>query len=64
MKPLHAQNGVSSCIMKLRVFQGEFLEIDGIVIPTNDFNSTTQFPEKEHPYGNTRDNEDDSESEY
>ena len=26
-----------------------FLEIDEIVIPTNDFNSTPQFPEKDHP---------------
>ena len=38
-----------------------FLEIDGIVIPTNDFNSTLQFPEKDHPDVNSRHGGDDSE---
>ena len=41
-----------------------FLEIDGIVIHTNDFNSTPQFPEKDHPDVNSRDGGNDSESEY
>ena len=41
-----------------------FLEIDGIVIPTNDFNSTPQFPEKDHPDVISRDDGDDSEPEY
>ena len=41
-----------------------FLEINGIVIPTNDFNSTPQFPEKDHPDVNSRDGGDDSKSEY
>ena len=41
-----------------------FLEIDGIVIPTKDFNSTPKFPEKDHPNMNRRHGGDDSESEY
>ena len=41
-----------------------FLEIDGIVIPANDFNSTPKFPEKDHPNMNSRHGRDDSESEY
>ena len=41
-----------------------FVEIDGIVIPTNGFNSTPQFTEKDHPNMNSRDGRDDSESEY
>ena len=40
-----------------------FLQIDGIVIHTNDFNSTPQFPEKDHPDVNSRDGGDESEYE-
>ena len=40
------------------------LENDGIVIPTNDLNSTSQFPEKDHPDVNSRNGGDDSECEY
>ena len=36
-----------------------FLETYGIVIPTNEFNFTPQFPEKEHPDVNSRDGGDD-----
>ena len=36
-----------------------FLETYGIVIPTNEFNSTPQFPEKEHLDVNSRDGGDD-----
>ena len=36
-----------------------FLETYGIVIPTNEFNSTPQFPEKEHSDVNSRDGGDD-----
>ena len=32
-----------------------FLETYVIIIPTNEFNSTPQFPEKEHPDVNSKD---------